>query len=118
MTLTGNISSELKKKFFMGPSTFRSGIQKSGSVSIIDTKLKSFKSNISEKQKLLNPATEISPSMKVFLETSVTKPPIFSCTSPLSPMKTTHFFNDNNSDEKSIHSDPTWLPDTKDIHKR
>ncbi|XP_044752612.1 F-actin-monooxygenase Mical isoform X2 [Coccinella septempunctata] len=63
------VSLELKKKYLLGESIGGSGggnIQKSGSASTLDTKLKSFCSNISDCQKLLKPAPEISASMQTF----------------------------------------------------
>lgn len=62
------VSLELKKKYLLGE-TIGGGsgnIQKSGSASTLDTKLKSFCSNISDCQKLLKPSTEGSPSMQTF----------------------------------------------------
>lgn len=61
-------SLELKKRYLLGEQGIGNGIMKSGSTSILDSKLKSFHSNISECQKLLNPSPDISPSMKTFLE--------------------------------------------------
>lgn len=61
-------SLELKKRYLLGESASNSSILKSNSASALDTKFKSFASNISECQKLLNPATEISPSMQTFLQ--------------------------------------------------
>ncbi|XP_045463620.1 F-actin-monooxygenase Mical isoform X5 [Harmonia axyridis] len=60
------VSLELKKKYLLGESVGGGSIQKSGSASTLDTKLKSFCSNISDCQKLLKPASEISPSMQTF----------------------------------------------------
>lgn len=61
-------SLELKKRYLLGETAANSSILKSDSASALDTKFKSFASNISECQKLLNPATEISPSMQTFLQ--------------------------------------------------
>ncbi|KAG5672580.1 hypothetical protein PVAND_002696 [Polypedilum vanderplanki] len=62
-------SLELKKRYLLGGDTSgNNSVLKSDSASALDTKLKSFASNISECQKLLNPATEISPSMQTFLQ--------------------------------------------------
>ncbi|XP_058822163.1 F-actin-monooxygenase Mical isoform X2 [Topomyia yanbarensis] len=60
-------SLELKKKYLLGESTTGTGVVKSGSASALDSKFKSFHSNITECQKLLHPAPEISPTMQTFL---------------------------------------------------
>lgn len=59
-------SLELKKRYLLGE-TQSTGVLKSDSASALDLKLKSFQSNISECQKLLNPAPDISTAMKTFL---------------------------------------------------
>lgn len=61
-------SLELKKRYLLGEAGNTTSVLKSDSASALDTKLKSFHSNISECQKLLNPAAEISPSMQTFLQ--------------------------------------------------
>lgn len=61
-------SLELKKRYLLGEAGNTNSVLKSDSASALDTKLKSFHSNISECQKLLNPAAEISPSMQTFLQ--------------------------------------------------
>lgn len=61
-------SLELKKRYLLGEAGTGNSVLKSDSASALDTKLKSFHSNISECQKLLNPAAEISPSMQTFLQ--------------------------------------------------
>lgn len=61
-------SLELKKRYLLGGETGNNAVLKSDSASALDIKLKSFASNISECQKLLNPASEISPSMQTFLQ--------------------------------------------------
>lgn len=62
-------SLELKKRYLLGgDAASNTSVLKSDSASALDTKFKSFASNISECQKLLNPATEISPSMQTFLQ--------------------------------------------------
>lgn len=61
-------SLELKKRYLLGEAGTANAVLKSDSASALDTKLKSFHSNISECQKLLNPAAEISPSMQTFLQ--------------------------------------------------
>lgn len=61
-------SLELKKRYLLGEAGNANSVMKSDSASALDTKLKSFHSNISECQKLLNPAAEISPSMQTFLQ--------------------------------------------------
>lgn len=69
------MSLELRKKYLLGNTGAMNPIAKSGSATILDSKLKNFASNITECQKLLNPANEISPSMQAFLQTSQKKPP-------------------------------------------
>ncbi|RZB40090.1 LIM domain containing protein, partial [Asbolus verrucosus] len=64
--IAAKVSLELKKKYLLGESYGPGSIQKSGSASTLDTKLKSFHSNISDCQKLLKPAPEISASMQTF----------------------------------------------------
>ncbi|XP_055616904.1 F-actin-monooxygenase Mical [Toxorhynchites rutilus septentrionalis] len=61
-------SLELKKKYLLGEQSTGTGVLKSGSASALDSKFKSFHSNITECQKLLNPAPEISPTMQTFLQ--------------------------------------------------
>ncbi|KAL7016515.1 hypothetical protein ACKWTF_010045 [Chironomus riparius] len=61
-------SLELKKRYLLGGDTGSNAVLKSDSASALDMKFKSFASNISECQKKLNPATEISPSMQTFLQ--------------------------------------------------
>ncbi|GJQ76903.1 hypothetical protein Trydic_g15104 [Trypoxylus dichotomus] len=73
------VSLELKKKYLLGEVNPAGGIQKSGSASTLDSKFKSFHTNISDCQKLLRPAPEISASMQAFC----TK--LSERTSPLSP---------------------------------
>uniref|UniRef100_A0A182SNR4 Uncharacterized protein n=1 Tax=Anopheles maculatus TaxID=74869 RepID=A0A182SNR4_9DIPT len=68
-------SLELKKKYLLGEGTTGLGILKSGSASALDSKFKSFHSNITECQKLLNPAAQISPTMQTFLKNSTTNLP-------------------------------------------
>ncbi|XP_049288483.1 F-actin-monooxygenase Mical isoform X4 [Anopheles funestus] len=68
-------SLELKKKYLLGEGTTGLGILKSGSASALDSKFKSFHSNITECQKLLNPAAQISPTMQTFLKQSTTNQP-------------------------------------------
>lgn len=60
------VSLELKRKYLLGENTMPGTIQKSGSASTLDSKFKSFHSNISDCQKLLKPAPEISASMRTF----------------------------------------------------
>ncbi|KAK9877921.1 hypothetical protein WA026_020144 [Henosepilachna vigintioctopunctata] len=64
--IASKVSLELKKRYLLGESIGSGSIQKSGSASTLDTKLKSFCSNISDCQKLLKPASEISASMQTF----------------------------------------------------
>lgn len=61
-------SLELKKRYLLGEPANGNKIQKSGSTSVLDSRIRSFQSNISECQKLLNPSNEISPTMKTFLD--------------------------------------------------
>ncbi|XP_053694441.1 F-actin-monooxygenase Mical isoform X2 [Sabethes cyaneus] len=61
-------SLELKKKYLLGESLTGGGVLKSGSASALDSKFKSFHSNITECQKLLHPAPEVSPAMQTFLQ--------------------------------------------------
>jgi hypothetical protein len=61
-------SLELKKRYLLGETGGNNAVMKSDSTSTLDTKFKSFASNISECQKLLNPSPEISPSMQTFLQ--------------------------------------------------
>lgn len=60
------VSLELKKKYLLGESISGGSIQKSGSASTLDSKFKSFRSTITDCQKLLKPAPEISASMQTF----------------------------------------------------
>lgn len=61
-------SLELKKRYLLGEPANGNKIQKSGSTSVLDSRIRSFQSNISECQKLLNPSSDISASMKTFLD--------------------------------------------------
>ncbi|KAF5303714.1 hypothetical protein FQR65_LT00858 [Abscondita terminalis] len=58
------VSLELKKKYLLGDSELPGSIQKSGSVSTLDSKFKSFHTNISDCQKLLKPASEANTSLQ------------------------------------------------------
>lgn len=60
------VSLELKKKYLLGENNPSTAIQKSGSASTLDSKFKSFHSNISDCQKLLKPSAEPSASMQTF----------------------------------------------------
>ncbi|KAK9746575.1 Bivalent Mical/EHBP Rab binding domain [Popillia japonica] len=73
------VSLELKKKYLLGETQQSGGIQKSGSASTLDSKFKSFHTNISDCQKLLKPSAEISASMQAFCNKLSER------TSPLSP---------------------------------
>lgn len=64
--IAAKVSLELKKKYLLGESSVGGSIQKSGSASTLDSKFKSFRTNISDCQKLLKPAPEISASMQTF----------------------------------------------------
>lgn len=84
--IAAKISLELKKKYLLDTSALAGNIQKSGSTTALDSKLKSFHSNISEHQKLLNPAPEISPTMQAFLQgTSKIHQPLSPSITPKSP---------------------------------
>ncbi|KRT86414.1 Actin binding protein [Oryctes borbonicus] len=73
------VSLELKKKYLLGEMNPGGGIQKSGSASTLDSKFKSFHTNITDCQKMLKPASEISASMQAFCSKLSER------TSPLSP---------------------------------
>lgn len=64
-------SLELKKRYLLGENVLTSGIMKSDSTSMLDSKLKIFHNNISDCQKLLNPAPDISPALQSFLKTTI-----------------------------------------------
>lgn len=66
--IASKISLELKKKYLLGSSAVPGSIRKSGSAVTLDTKFKSLIDQISEQQKLLNPAPVPSPTMKAFLQ--------------------------------------------------
>uniref|UniRef100_A0A1B6D4D3 F-actin monooxygenase n=1 Tax=Clastoptera arizonana TaxID=38151 RepID=A0A1B6D4D3_9HEMI len=66
--IASKISLELKKKYLLGPSGLAGNVRKSGSTSTIDTRFKSVVDQISEHQKLLNPAPEITPTMQAILQ--------------------------------------------------
>lgn len=66
--IASKLSLELKKKYLLGSQWGGAPVQKSGSTSILDTKFKSCVNQISEAQKLLNPAPEPSVTMQAFLQ--------------------------------------------------
>ncbi|KAL1456061.1 hypothetical protein WDU94_000815, partial [Cyamophila willieti] len=66
--IASKLSLELKKKYLFGAQDSGCKVMKSGSTSILDTKFKSFVNQISEAQKLLNPAPEPSVTMQAFLQ--------------------------------------------------
>ncbi|KAG8278732.1 hypothetical protein J6590_014286 [Homalodisca vitripennis] len=66
--IASKISLELKKRYLLGPSGLSGSVKKSGSASTLDSRFKSFVDQISEHQKLLNPAPEPSPTMQAFLQ--------------------------------------------------
>jgi len=66
--IASKISLELKKRYLLGPSGLSGNVKKSGSASTLDSRFKSFVDQISEHQKLLNPAPEPSPTMQAFLQ--------------------------------------------------
>ncbi|XP_056640535.1 F-actin-monooxygenase Mical isoform X3 [Diorhabda sublineata] len=63
--IAAKVSLELKKKYLLGE-TSPGSIQKSGSASTLDTKFKSFHTNITDCQKMLKPSPEISAGMQTF----------------------------------------------------
>lgn len=66
--IASKISLELKKRYLLGPSGLAGNVRKSGSASTLDTRFKSVVDQISEHQKLLNPAPEPSPTMQAILQ--------------------------------------------------
>lgn len=64
-------SLELKKRYLLGETVLTTGIMKSDSTSILDSKLKNFHSNISGCQKLLNTPPDISPALQTFLKNTI-----------------------------------------------
>ncbi|KAF5302677.1 hypothetical protein FQA39_LY10173 [Lamprigera yunnana] len=75
------VSLELKKKYLLGDSQVPGSIQKSGSVSTLDSKFKSFHTNISDCQKLLKASPEVSTSLQTIASKGN------ELRSPLSPIK-------------------------------
>lgn len=69
--VASKISLELKKKYLLGEDSSTNLVKKSESTSVLDTKFKSLVDQISEHQKLLNPAPEPSLTMQSFLESTV-----------------------------------------------
>lgn len=69
--VASKISLELKKKYLLGEDSGTNLVKKSESTSVLDTKFKSLVDQISEHQKLLNPAPEPSLTMQAFLEGTV-----------------------------------------------
>ncbi|XP_014262535.1 F-actin-monooxygenase Mical isoform X1 [Cimex lectularius] len=66
--IASKISLELKKKYLLGPTGLSGSVKKSGSATTLDTRFKSLIDQISEQQKLLNPAPAPSPTMQAFLQ--------------------------------------------------
>lgn len=66
--IASKISLELKKRYLLGSDTGSGSVKKSGSASTLDSKFKSFVDQITEHQKLLNPAPAPSPTMQAFLQ--------------------------------------------------
>ncbi|XP_017763779.1 PREDICTED: protein-methionine sulfoxide oxidase Mical isoform X1 [Eufriesea mexicana] len=66
--IASKLSLELKKKYLLGGTAFGGSVMKSGSASNVDTQLRNFTDAISQHQKLLNPASEPSPTMQAFLQ--------------------------------------------------
>ncbi len=69
--VASKISLELKKKYLLGNDSTTNLVRKSESTSVLDTKFKSLVDQISEHQKLLNPAPEPSLTMQAFLDGAV-----------------------------------------------
>lgn len=69
--VASKISLELKKKYLLGNDSSTNLVKKSESTSVLDTKFKSLVDQISEHQKLLNPAPEPSLTMQAFLEGTI-----------------------------------------------
>lgn len=67
--IASKLSLELKKRYLLGGDGAGS-VKKSGSATTLDSRFKSFVDQISEHQKLLNPAPEPSPTMQAFLQSS------------------------------------------------
>ncbi|XP_034233046.1 F-actin-monooxygenase Mical isoform X4 [Thrips palmi] len=67
--IASKLSLELKKRYLLGGDSAGS-VKKSGSATTLDSRFKSFVDQISEHQKLLNPAPEPSPTMQAFLQSS------------------------------------------------
>lgn len=83
--IAAKVSLELKKKYLLGEPNHPGNIQKSGSASLLDNKFKSFHTNITDCQKLLKPATEISASMQTFCnKLDERSSPVLSPQSPIS----------------------------------
>lgn len=91
-------SLELKKRYLLGEPSNGNKIQKSGSTSVLDSRIRTFTSNISDCQKLLNPSSDISPSMKTFLDRTKLGEPLSNkpalASSDLMRSATTNILND------------------------
>ncbi|KAJ6638608.1 [F-actin]-monooxygenase Mical [Pseudolycoriella hygida] len=83
-------SLELKKRYLLGE-PIPGGIMKSDSTSVLDSKFKNFRSNITECQKLLNPTTDFSSVMDSFLKNTIATQP---------PLVGSKELDEKNSDEK------------------
>lgn len=64
-------SLELKKRYLLGENVLATGIMKSDTTSMLDSKLKNFHTTISGCQKLLNMASDISPALQTFLKNTI-----------------------------------------------
>ncbi|KAF4526300.1 hypothetical protein B566_EDAN015215, partial [Ephemera danica] len=73
--IASKMSLELKKRYLLGGEglAFNKNVQKSGSASALDSRFRSFVDQISEQQKLLQPAASPSPTMQAFLDKSPSK---------------------------------------------
>lgn len=105
--IAAKVSLELKKKYLLGEATSGS-IQKSGSASTLDTKFKSFQTTITDCQKLLKPAPEVSASMQTFCnKLNERKSPV------LSPQSSIVFGKciETNDKNRENHFNPIVVPD-------
>uniref|UniRef100_A0A182UUU9 BMERB domain-containing protein n=1 Tax=Anopheles merus TaxID=30066 RepID=A0A182UUU9_ANOME len=93
-------SLELKKKYLLGEGTTGLGILKSGSASALDSKFKTFHSNITECQKLLNPAAavQVSPTLQPFLKASAPAAPV-----PVTPVAPGPTESANDTEKENVY---------------
>lgn len=107
---------ELKKKYLLGPQV-NTALQKSDSASELNSKFREFHSNISECQKLLNPATEISPSMQAFLDNSLRRNAsgLLSPSNPVVPAISNLVQNSDSKHNNNLESVPNPSQSMPDI---